>query len=474
MSSGNKWVMEEVTVTDIYRWCREKGVEPICSFVLIGPLNAVNDDLAVSAVGNFYGISQPCVVDRWKGQSGDTYAILISNRNPLDKTLIPLMVVVEGAVGGKVQVIWPEGEEMVAAEALSGGDSGTGPLLVVDSPPTADPQESSVNKEDVSGTGVEAVVDKMVSQLERWHYEGGYRRLRIFSGITPVPAGEETYDTWREAAIQHSEEWHCPEHIKKQRIVESLRGPAMRVIQATRRSKTTATLKDYIEALDFSYGTLEDVGDLLARLNRTYQEPGETLTHYIYRVDRLIYQIVDKGGIEKGAVDERRMRQVLKGAMTNHPVAQRLRCTMARGPPPTLTELVKEVKLEEIQIDTREKNIKRVKVVLPTPSPPKMDERLLKLIEEQNKKIDQLIALQSSPQSNTGWPVMRGRGMTQGSRSRNHIICYSCGQPGHRSFECPGTGSGWGGNTTHTPPPPDHQLENFSGSAVTPSQAPRF
>ncbi|XP_063775328.1 paraneoplastic antigen Ma3-like [Pseudophryne corroboree] len=465
--------MEEVTVTDIYQWCREKGVEPLCSFAIIGLLTSVKDEVVLRAVGHLYGINQSCIVDRWTGQSGDTYAILISNRTPLDKTLIPVMVVLEGVVGGKVQLLWPEGEEMVAAEAITGGDSGAGPLLLGDGPTMETTQELSVNK-DASGTGVKTVVDKMVSQLERLHYEGGYRRLRIFSGINPVPAGEENYDTWREAAIQHSEEWHCPEHIKKQRIVESLRGPAMRVIQATRRSKATATLNDYIEALDFSYGTLEDVGDLLARLNRTYQEPGETLTHYIYRVDRLIYQIVDKGGIDKGAVDERRMRQVLKGALTTHPVAQRLRCTMPLGTPPTLTELVKEVKLEEIQIDTRDKSIKRVKVVLPTPSPPSMDERLLKLLEEQNKKIDQLIALQSTSQPNQGWLVTRGRGVTSGIRSRSPIICYSCGQPGHRSFECSVMGAGRRGNATHSTVQPDNHLENFSGSAVTPSMAPQL
>ncbi|XP_063784361.1 uncharacterized protein LOC134933234 [Pseudophryne corroboree] len=456
--------MEEVTLTDLYRWCREKGVEPLCSFGIRGALATVDDDSVLRAVGNLYGISEPCIIDRWKGQYGDTYAMLISNRNLLDKTLIPIMLVVEGVAGRKVYVLWPEAGETTGEEATSGGEDGMEPFACGEGPCHPSAHEVPGNNEYDTSTGVDAVVGKMVSQLERWHYEGGYRRLRIFSGITPVPAGEETYDTWREAAIQHSEEWQCPEHIKKQRIVESLRGPAMRVIQATRRSKVTASLKDYIEALDFSYGTIEDVGDLLARLNRTYQEPGETLTHYIYRMDRLIYKIVDKGGIAKEAVDENRRRQILKGAMTNNPVAQRLRCTMTTGPPPTLTELVKEVKLEEVQIETREKSIKKVKVVLPTPTTPTMDDRLLKLLEEQNKKIDQLIALQTSSQSSPYW---HPRGRNQGSRPRNPIICYSCGQAGHRSFECPGNAVRRRGNSS-SPRRRTTNLENSNGSAVTP------
>ncbi|XP_063800283.1 paraneoplastic antigen Ma1 homolog [Pseudophryne corroboree] len=330
-------ILEEVTSADIFKWCREKGVDPLCSFGLWGNLSGVSDEATLRVVANMYDVSQPCLVDRWRGSNGDTFAFLVSNRHSLDRTLIPIRVVVGDAPGWKIQVIWPDGNDCMDEEATSGGDSGTGAHAIGKCMTTVGVEAGgSENKDGTVGTGVDVVVDKMVSQLERWHYEGGYRRLRMFSGIIPVPVGEETYDTWRETAVQHSEEWQCPEHVKRQRIVESLRGPAMGVIQATRRSKPTATLKDYIEALDFSFGTLEDVGDLMARLHRTYQEPGETLTQYIYRVDRLIYKIVDKGGITKASVDESRMRQVLKGALTNNPVAQRLRCVRTSGPPPTL------------------------------------------------------------------------------------------------------------------------------------------
>ncbi|XP_063786100.1 paraneoplastic antigen Ma3 homolog [Pseudophryne corroboree] len=465
--------MEEVTNADIYRWCKEKGVEPLCSFGLVGKLSSASDDAVIRAVVQLYGISQPCTVDRWKGQEGETFAILLSNRFPLDNTLLPRMVVVEDVPGRKVQLVWPESMEEAATpgEEIGNDTTAAGDCFHINSG-----EDRTEDREESPGKGVETMMDKMVNQMERLHYEGGYRRLRIFSGISPVPAGEETYDTWREAAIQHSEEWQCPEHIKRQRIVESLRGPAMRVIQATRRSKSTATLKDYLEALDFSYGTMEDVGDLMSRLHRTYQEPGETLTQYIYRVDRLIYQIVEKGGIVKEAVDEQRMRQVLKGALTLNPVAQRLRCTRRSGPAPSLTELVKEVKLEEVQIENRDKTIKRVKAIIPAipaPTSTVMDDRLIKLLEDQNKKIDQLIALQSTASSRPYWSSDSNRGRTRGSGSRGTILCYSCGQPGHRSFECPMSGMERNGRMPFYHRSRDEQMENPNGSSVNPSQAPQ-
>ncbi|XP_063786039.1 paraneoplastic antigen Ma1-like [Pseudophryne corroboree] len=405
--------MEGVSKDDILRWCKEKEIDAESSFGLSGNLTGVSDEAIINAVKFLYGVSEPCLVDKWKGASGTITAVLITNKNPLDKTLLPSMVVVAGVPGWKIHLVWPEWKDSGEEVDTPGEEHGTGKPHTQctgrEVHPNGDDTETPTGQEEAIGNQVETVVGKMVSHLERWHFEGGYRRLQIFSGITPVPTGEETYDLWREAATQHSEEWQCPEHIKRQRVVESLRGPAIGVIQATRRSNPNATLKEYVEALDFSFGTLEDVGDLLARLNHTYQELGETLTHYIYRVDRLIYKIVDKGGIAKDAVDSRRLTQVLKGALTNSPVVQPLRCTMAAARPPTLNELVREVKLEEVQIEDQEKTIKKVKVVVPASVQPSMDERLLKLIEEQNKKIEQHIALQSntpySHTSNPGFPA---------------------------------------------------------------------
>ncbi|XP_063806814.1 paraneoplastic antigen Ma1 homolog [Pseudophryne corroboree] len=292
--------MERVTDEDITRWCQEKGVNVNYSLSLVGNLSTIKEEEVLKVMGQVYGVSYPCIVDKWREQNGEVSAMLLSGKEVLDRTLFPGMIILERGSGRKIQILWPEGQRSEDEEATQGDDQGAGEHLpgvnsagsyiIHDETDAAPKQRSS------SEPQVEAVVDKVVSHLERWHFEGGYRRLRIFSGITPVPAGEETYDMWREAAIQHSEEWQCPEHIRKQRVVESLRGHAMRVIQATRRSNPNATLREYIEDLDFSFGTLEDVGDLLARLNSTYQNYGETLTQFIYRVDRLIHKTADKGG----------------------------------------------------------------------------------------------------------------------------------------------------------------------------------
>ncbi|XP_063781269.1 paraneoplastic antigen Ma1 homolog [Pseudophryne corroboree] len=366
--------MKVIMERDIHTWCKDQGVDPRQSICIAGNFVGITDDKVIKEVQKLCGIKIPCVVDKWKSATGDICAILITNQEYLDSSLIPANILVKGVLGRRWQIRWPieigetEGEAQVAigenrAERLEESYQNAGDSSL----PRA--TTSNITSESIEPQ-VEAVMDKMVSHFEHWHYEGGYKRLRVFYGIIPVPTGEEGYDAWREAAVQHLEEWQCPEHIKKQRIVERLRGPAMGIIHATRRSNPDATLKDFFNALDYSLGTIEDVGDILARLNQTYQEPAETLTNYIYRLDKILYKLIDKGGVEASEIDEKCIKHLLRGAPTSNPVAQRLWCSAVGARPPTLGELIKEVKLEEVQIDNREKSLRRVKVILPTPERP--------------------------------------------------------------------------------------------------------
>ncbi|XP_063819302.1 paraneoplastic antigen Ma2-like [Pseudophryne corroboree] len=428
----------EISGEDIYSWCRSKGVDVQKSVNILGNFVDVIEEDIICEIKKMYGVKQPHIVDKWKDVSDELCAVLISNDNQLDASVIPANILIERIPGRRLQVRWPVdkyadgGEKAIIKEDSKVESTSAGCFHN-----TSNTSEETSMGEEKIDPQVEYVMDKVVSHFERWHYEGGYRRLRIFSGVIPVPTGEESYDVWREAAVQHSEEWRCPEHIKKQRIVESLRGPAMGIIHATRRSNSHATLKNYFEGLDYSFGTLEDVGDLLSQLNQTYQEPTETLTSYIYRLDKILYKLLDKGGINPPEIDTMRLKYILRGAMTTNPVAQRLRCNMPRDPPPTLGELIREVKLEEVKIENREKNLKRVKVIVPTPEVPSVNEHLLKALEEQNKKLDQLISLQNTSSSNSRIPLLgRGRGFSRRPDNMRNLTCYRCGQLGHRSFEC--------------------------------------
>lgn len=91
--------------------------------------------------------------------------------------------------------------------------------------------------------------------------EGGYRRLRLFSGNLPVPPNEEPFDHWLEQAWLMVEESECTEREKRRRLMESLKGPALEIAKSVRDADPDANPSEYLEALESAFGTAESGDD---------------------------------------------------------------------------------------------------------------------------------------------------------------------------------------------------------------------
>ncbi|KAL0147743.1 hypothetical protein M9458_056949, partial [Cirrhinus mrigala] len=167
--------------------------------------------------------------------------------------------------------------------------------------------------------------------------------------------GEEEYEVWMEQAAQMISEWQCTEAAKKQRIVESLRGPAADIVRFV--SSPSATANEYLAALETVYGTSESGPDLMARFRHTYQVSGEKLSAFLYRLDKLLHRALLKGGIDAAGINRARMEQLIKGALTNDMVALRIRMTHTLQSPPSFSQLMKEIREEEHWVAARE-NVK--------------------------------------------------------------------------------------------------------------------
>lgn len=89
-----------------------------------------------------------------------------------------------------------------------------------------------------------------------------YRRLRTFSGVMPIPLGEEQLENWVEQARLMIEECDRPEREKKMRIMESVKGPALEILQAVHFNNPSATSRDYIDILETTFGNPESGEEL--------------------------------------------------------------------------------------------------------------------------------------------------------------------------------------------------------------------
>ncbi|KAM6892579.1 paraneoplastic antigen Ma1 homolog, partial [Xenentodon cancila] len=135
---------------------------------------------------------------------------------------------------------------------------------------------------------IRAVGDLLAKTVRPTQESNVFRRLRTFSGTAPTPAGEENLDTWMEQARLMVEESECSSREKRKRIIESLKGPALEIAQAVRASDNKATPEEYIEALERAFGTSEPAEDLYFSFRSLQQHPGEKLSDFLRRVERLL------------------------------------------------------------------------------------------------------------------------------------------------------------------------------------------
>uniref|UniRef100_A0A8C3IIW5 Uncharacterized protein n=1 Tax=Chrysemys picta bellii TaxID=8478 RepID=A0A8C3IIW5_CHRPI len=163
-----------------------------------------------------------------------------------------------------------------------------------------------------------------------------YKRLRSFSGV--------------DFTVPLVQEWECSDAEKRKRVLESLRGPAMRIIQALKDSQPAATVQDYLTALENVYGTTDSSEDLYYRFRHTYQEPHERLSDSIRRLEDLLQQVVRKKGIPTKRIDSARLDQFLRGTRQDGLMLWRLQLRERAPNPPPFHKLIREIREEEARL----------------------------------------------------------------------------------------------------------------------------
>ncbi|XP_034029521.1 paraneoplastic antigen Ma2 homolog [Thalassophryne amazonica] len=191
------------------------------------------------------------------------------------------------------------------------------------------------------------VVGDFLEKARKPQAEGGYRRLRLFSGNLLVSHNEEPFDHWLEQAWLMVEESDCTEREKRHRIMESLKGPALEIAKSVKDAYPDADPTEYLEALESAFGTAESGDDLYFAFRLMQQQPAEKLFDFLRRLERALNEVVQRGGFSADCKDKAHLEQLLRGAVASDLMLIHLRLRESKEKPLTFLQLLNEICTEK-------------------------------------------------------------------------------------------------------------------------------
>ncbi|KAL3992407.1 methyl-CpG-binding domain protein 2 [Sarotherodon galilaeus] len=194
---------------------------------------------------------------------------------------------------------------------------------------------------------IRAVGDLLQNTSRPASDHSSYWRLRTFSGVIPTPPGEEQLENWILQARLMIEEYDRPDREKKIRIMESVKGPALEILQAVRFNNPEATPQEYIDVIENTFDTPETGEELYFAFRMLCQHRGEKLSEFLRRMERSLSKVVKKGGLSPALIDKARLDQLIKGATGSDLMLLSLRLRERKDNPPTFLQLLNEVRIEE-------------------------------------------------------------------------------------------------------------------------------
>ncbi|XP_032364001.1 paraneoplastic antigen Ma1 homolog [Etheostoma spectabile] len=264
-------------VTELSEWCQGESLDEDQVLLAVVPQGCEIEEIEAT-LQTVKALGRVRVRGRRANSKLDKLTVLCEFKEKVDSMAVPLEVIHPIS-----QEVWP----IIRGSALPA--------------PGYQPQTSTnVQGETLLTSGsaesiIRAVGD-VLSRAEKSSGEGtSYRRMRIFSGTLPTPAGEETLDHWLEQAWLMVEESECSGKEKRRRIMESLRGPALAVVKAVRTAEADITPSKCLEAIESAFGTTESGEDLYFEFRLLRQEKVEKLSSFLRRIEQSLTKVVNKG-----------------------------------------------------------------------------------------------------------------------------------------------------------------------------------
>ncbi|XP_041420053.1 paraneoplastic antigen Ma1 homolog [Xenopus laevis] len=335
----------------LLEWCQDRQANPTYCLALIIAEANLNSRQIYQLMDEMSPFGRCLIVDRKTDNKDVKTCVLLQMEDPINPDDVPFMMTF-GSEKYQCNLVLPASPVSVITSDGDVEHPAAGNKEVNNPSLAANPcgPSAAIGADILTALG--NLVEKCVRPIQP-HSGFGYRKLHFFSGKQPTPEGEDDFEAWMDQATQALEEWDVPESQKKQRITESLMGPAADVIRALKQSKRDCCATDYLQALHDVYGRTENVAELMYQFEHTYQEKDESMSDYIPRLEKILHHIILKKGMDPYMADQLRVKQILKGAQPNDPIMWKLRIPKEDRAVPTYPQLIKQVREEEALMEAK-------------------------------------------------------------------------------------------------------------------------
>jgi len=342
-------------MAQLWQWCKGEDLNPLHAILV----KDVEEQTEVSFIEETLQTIKALGIVRVRGRvfdpQGQCLTVLCECREKVNTPALPLDVLPEGRLL-PWRIFGPSDEEKVSPNAPLRDEA-------------QEPGKRFPLRESTPEAIIRAVGDIMQRTSRPTSDSYSYRRLRIFSGVTPTPAGEEPLDNWIEQARLMIDECDRSDRDKRMKIMESVKGPALEILQAVRFNNPDATPIEYIDVIENTFGTPETGEELYFSFRLLCQHSSEKLSEFLRRMESLLNKVVKKGGLRHVQADKARLDQLIKGATRSDMMLLNLRLREQRQQPPSFLQLLNEIRTEEEYEASRRKltPIKsvHVKIVIP-------------------------------------------------------------------------------------------------------------
>ncbi|MGL5355544.1 MAG: hypothetical protein ACRDAQ_03175, partial [Cetobacterium sp.] len=327
-------------------WCRGEGIDPDYAIIVSRIPEETDVSKIEDTMHSIKALGRVRVRGRMYSQESQSLIVLCECREKVHKERLPLDVL--SADGSDP---WILSANRMEDKALDG-----------DRERFIRPDESGLREEECQEPSspnvlnastpesiIRAVGELLAKTTKISSDSSSFRRLRTFSGITPIPAGEDNLENWMEQAMLMVEESDRSEKEKKLRIVESLRGPALEIIQAVRFTNADASPREYLAAIESAFGSSESGEDLYFKFRALRQRQGECLSDFLRRLEKILIRVVQRGGLPPLSAGKARLEQLLRGATQSDIMLLQLRIRERKSNPPDFLDLLHEIREEEVR-----------------------------------------------------------------------------------------------------------------------------